>query len=415
MPKATWYPNRIKLRREFDEYAARRSEAVKAIEALVETALRDLRPRPSVKGRAKSFMSYFKKLVRLSQQFELSDSLPVINDMIGIRVVCPFIEDLDNAEKAITNAFEVKEIERKGSDYSFKEFGYESTHILINIPEELSSRYGKLGCDIIEIQVRTILQDAWAEVEHELVYKAEFTPFDEPMKRKLAAVNASLSLADIVFQEIREYQRQLNRELGKRRETFFKKIEEATDSKLLENSEISGNKTSTDKGLTIEAPPKSGESIDDLLLEALFAHNQGQFDKAVEIYTKILEGSANAFIQAVILKHRGMAHFAQSRYDEAINDFSKTLKLDEANYKAAYYRAVVHSVQGNYAEAIEDFSKALEINPYHHFALFRRAQAYYHLGDLPKALADCEDALLADPDSIPAKRFRELVIEKLGD
>jgi putative GTP pyrophosphokinase len=411
MLENTWFPDRGALQKEFERYSAARLLVVKDLESRVEETLRSLNPRPTVKGRAKSFQSYFKKLVRLMQKTDDKASPPVITDLVGVRVVCPFIEDLQSAENALELAFEVTELERKGSNYSFKEFGYESTHILVKIPEDIRKRRGSCGCDVAEIQVRTILQDAWAEVEHELVYKAEFTPFDEPMKRKLAAVNASLSLADIVFQEIRDYQRQLNRELGKRRETFFRKIEESTDD-LLFQEDRRGEEARIKPLFRLE-PSKGGDSIDDMLLDALYAHNNDQFDRAIEIYTRILSLDAKDFVKSVIYKHRGMANFAESRYEDAIADFSKTLELDPSCYKAAYYRAVVKSVLQQYTEAIDDFSLALSINPYQHFALYRRAQAFYHIGDYPKALADCEDALAANPESTQVQRFRELLLKKL--
>lgn len=334
---------------------------------------------------------------------------PEITDLVGIRIVCPFIEDLAKAEAALSRFFEITEVEKKGSNYSFKEFGYESIHLLIHIPQEIERKRGLCGVNVAEVQLRTILQDAWAEVEHELVYKAEFTPFDEPMKRKLAAVNASLSLADIVFQEIRDYQRQLNRELGKRRESFFRKIEESTDGLLFKEDQEVGRIAP----LFRLEPSHSGETVDDMLLDALYAHNNDQFDRAIEIYSRILELEPRDFVKSVIYKHRGMALFAQSRYEEAVADFTETVELDQSCYKAYYYRAVVRSVQQKYTEAIDDFSKSLLINPYQHFALYRRAQAYYHLGDYPKALADCENALVAEPDSKQAQKFRELVLHRL--
>ncbi|HRU27439.1 MAG TPA: RelA/SpoT domain-containing protein, partial [Treponema sp.] len=211
MKENSWFPDRGKLQKEFDATYHNRVLIVEDLKGRLEEVFHTMRPKPTVKGRAKSFQSFYKKYIRLLQQQQDKTKAPVINDLIGLRIVCTFIEDLSSVETAIQNAFQITEVERKGSNYSFKEFGYESTHILIKIPEDILKKRGKAGCDSAEIQIRTILQDAWAEVEHELVYKAEFTPFDEPMKRKLAAVNASLSLADIVFQEIRDYQRQLNR------------------------------------------------------------------------------------------------------------------------------------------------------------------------------------------------------------
>jgi putative GTP pyrophosphokinase len=251
-------------------------------------------------------------------------------------------------------------------------------------------------------------------VEHELVYKAEFTPFDEPMKRKLAAVNASLSLADTIFQEIRTYQRQLNDQLGKRRDSFFKKVEESTDD-LLFNPKILGS-----PGLQVvlsgeaadNSPDVRNTSIDDLLLKALYAHNKNQFGKAIDFYTRILSMTPDSTIGSLIYKHRGMANFAQSQYDAAIMDFTQSLELHQS-YQAAYYRGVVKAVLQRYSDAIDDFTLSLNLNPYQAFCLYRRGQAYYHIDDLPQALADCEAALLLEPDSKSLDRFKDMLLTKL--
>jgi putative GTP pyrophosphokinase len=399
-------PSQSELRQVYDAYANTRRLIVRDMEALIEQAVAPLSSRPTIKGRIKHFTSYFKKYLRLLKNGNAS---PRITDLMGIRIVCPFIEDLAVVENLIKNSFAVVEVERKGRS-TFKEFGYESTHLLVRIPEAITTKRGKTGCEVVEIQIRTILQDAWAEVEHELVYKAEFNPFDAPMKRKLAAVNASLSLADIIFQEIRTYQRQLNGELGKRRESFFQKIEESTDALLF--TEDRSPKTETPGAA---APPSfsPNSSIDDLLLNALYAHNKNRFDEAIALYSRILELQPNNTISSLIYKHRGMANFARSHYDNAIDDFSHTLELDAKSYKAAYYRGVVRSVLKQYAEAIDDFSKSLAVNPYQSFCLFRRGQAYYHIGDYPQALSDCEASLALEPENEMVGKFRELIRGKL--
>jgi putative GTP pyrophosphokinase len=315
----------------------------------------------------------------------------------------------------LNKLFEVVEVEKKGSNYSFKEFGYESTHILVAIPERFIAQYGECGCDVAEIQIRTILQDAWAEVEHELVYKAEFNPFDEPMKRKLAAINANLSLADLIFQEIRAYQRQLNDEFGKRRYSFFKKIEDATDSLLFvpnETGQTEADRTDWSAG-DFALNLRANTSMDDLLLNALHAHNNNQFNEAIYFYSRILEMNPDSTVRALVYNHRGMANFARSRYEEAIEDFSQSLALDPRSYKSAYYRGLVRAVLQQYAEAVDDYTLSIEINPYQHFCLYRRSQAYYHLGDLPQALADCEASLDLNPESQSARQFLGILRNKL--
>jgi putative GTP pyrophosphokinase len=398
-------PDQHVLRREYDSFLDARHVVVKEMQVRIEGALRRMASHLSVKIRIKDFASYFKKYIRLLKNGASPASI-TITDIIGIRIVCPFLEDLAAVEELLKGSFEVTEVERKGGDHTFREFGYESIHLLIKIPDDVKRVSGPAGCETAEVQIRTILQEAWAEVEHELVYKAEFSPFDAPMKRKLAAVNASLSLADIIFQEIRSYQRELNGELGKRRESFFKKIEESTDALIFDDA------LPPEVGET--PPPKfiSNESIDELLLNALYAHNKNRFDEAIAFYTRILELKPKKNIASLIYKHRGMAFFARSHYNEAIADFAKSLDLDPKSYKSAYYSGIVLSVLRRYSDAVDTFNKSLELNPYQPYCLYRRGQAFYHLEDYPQALADCEAALSLESFDA-AQKFRQLLLGKL--
>ena len=409
------FPDYNSLCRKYNAFLPERTLIVRELENCIHEALASMYSRPRTIGRVKSFESYYKKYIHLLK----AGSSLAVSDLIGIRVICPFLEDLTLAEGLLKKNFNVIEIERKGGDHTFREFGYESVHLLITIPGEILKKTKIPPGENAEIQIRTILQDAWAEVEHELVYKAEFTPFDNPLKRKLAAVNASLSLADIIFQEIRSYQRELNGELGKRRDSFFKKIENSTDAILISATEPS----LIDAGIdsmgyagepACEETPESScnGSIDELLLSALYAHNKNQFDKAISVYSQILEMKPDKAISSLIYKHRGMAFFARSHYEEAIADFSKSFRLDPKSYKAVYYKGIICSVLKQYPKAIDSFNRSLEINPYQPFCLFRRGQAYYHLEDYPQALGDCEAALALEPFEA-ADKFKDLILSKL--
>ena len=394
------------LREKFEKYSEISHNVVNDLKEQIEKILTPLNSSPVVSCRNKNFSSYYSKYIRMLKSGVKN---PEIMDLMGIRIICPFIEDVSDAENLINKNFKVIESEKKGH-FSYKEFGYESTHIIILIPQEITDKHGYPGTNTLEIQVRTILQNAWAEVEHELVYKAAFSVFDEPMKRKLASINASLSLADIVFQEIRSHQRNYTRELDKRRESFYKKVEEVTDDLLF--NEINAERD--DRQFYDKDDIKSDNtSLDDLLLNALTYHNQNRFNDAISQYSKIIDLKPNNKICSIIYKHRGMAYFACSQYKEAITDFTQSYDLDNESYKALYYRGVVRSVLRQYSLAIDDFSLAISINPYNSFVFFRRGQAYYHIGDFPHALADCENSLNLEPSSEPVLRFKELLLQKL--
>ena len=400
-------PVKNALHEEYEKYAEVRRLIVNDLKERIDSTLVSFHSSVAVSGRIKDFQSFYKKFLRLKNESKKR----LIADLMGIRIICPFLEDVKAVENLIKKNFQIEEREIK-SHHTFKEFGYESIHLIITIPEDIIIKRGNPGIKKAEVQIRTILQSAWAEVEHELFYKAEFTPFDELMKRKLAAVNASLSLADIIFQEIRANQRKLSEELGKRRESFFQKIEEATDN-LLFNEDFVRKVDSPVYNTGIELFSRDNVSIDELLVNALTAHNQNRFGEAIEQYSRILELKPNSMVCSVIYKHRGMAHFANSQYGEAIEDFSKTLSMDKKSYKAAYYRGVVNSVIKEYSLAIDDYSLSLSIYPYQSYCLFRRGQAYYHIGDYPQALSDCETSLALDPLNEAVIQFKNLLHDKL--
>jgi len=416
------FPERNTLRAEYEKLLSRRTLVIRELENRIEQAIAPLPSRSRVKGRLKSFDSYFKKYIRLLKD-DPSVQIPKIADVLGIRVICPFLEDLAAVEELLKKKFKVVEVQRKGGDHTYREFGYESIHLLIEVPEEITEKAEIAGNLTAEVQIRTILQDAWAEVEHEFVYKAEFIPFDNPLKRKLAAINASLSLADIIFQETRSYLRLLGGELDKRRNSFFKKIEEFSDAMLFseDNPTLESLSPMEESGEVAKIQSESiwapveipgTVSIDGLLVEALTAHNKNQFPEAIAVYTRILDMEPDESVGALIYKHRGMAHFASSHYEEAIADFSESLRLDPKSYKSAYYAGIACSVLQRFTQAVEAFNRALEINPYQPYCLFRRGQAYYHLGDYPQALGDCEAALVLESFEA-GRKFKDLLLNKL--
>lgn len=373
-----------------------------------------LSAQPTYKSRVKSFESYYKKILRLKpEQVEGNKSLIYLTDMMGIRMICAFLEDINLGVEQIKKLFEIKEVEVKGAEKKFSEFGYESVHVLVKIPEEfkppLTGKYEGLepiSDEIVcEIQIRTILQDAWAEVEHELIYKIDFNPFDMPLRRKLASINASLTLADITFQEIRDYQNKLQRELDERRRSFYSLADGFLNEKQKEKQE----------DINRVSPFVQG-TIDDLILKAIEAHNDGHLSDAVDIYTRILEAveGGDKNVLAVIHKHRGMAFFAMNNLEAALEDFQKSIEADPKAFRSYYYKGIVYSILKKYKEAVECYSKSLEINEFQAHANFRRAMAYYELGEYEQAMNDLDVALKLGMKPEECKAFQEKLVKKFG-
>ncbi len=391
---------------------------------------------PTIKYRVKSFESLYSKLIRrrYAEQSQHdraeagagAESHHLPTDVIGMRLVCPFIEDIRHCEHMINREYTVVEREQKGAQYSFHEFGYESIHYLVTIPQHLVESFDLDSRLVCEIQLRTILQDAWAEVEHELVYKTDFTPFDEPLRRKLAALNANLSLADIVFQEIRDYQRQLQVQMQRRRDSFAEAIEHRTDP-----APAGSERTECDTGG--ESPPNAGEAkaldvpeeiamsmipggdtVDNLLLRALNAHNRRSFDEANSLYTRILEQESREAVRATIFIHRGMAQVACGDYASARGDFTSATALDSHNPRGYYYLALVEQIEGALDAAVENLNRCLTLDPFRVEALLSRARIHQSRGSHELALRDCDHALVADPDSERAASLRDRIVAAMN-
>ncbi len=220
-------PSRTKTKAIYDRCRPQYEMAQAKVSRKIRKLLIDHGINALVRIRIKTFDSYFNKVLRFYNEGR-RDNL-VINDLIGIRIICSFLGDLDAVKQILVQNFKVLEVEAKSSQFSFKEFGYDAIHVQILLPNGLITTripYADLSC---EVQLRTKLQDAWAEVEHEIIYKTDKSPLNAQLKRKLASLNASLTLSDIIFQEIREQQQDRMQRAKKLRQSIQDKIEEIED------------------------------------------------------------------------------------------------------------------------------------------------------------------------------------------
>jgi putative GTP pyrophosphokinase len=154
----------------------------------------------SLERRVKSKDSFLDKIERKRYENPLEE----ITDIAGVRVVCLFEIDVEIIGFLIRNLFDVKASESKTELLGFDKMGYQGDHYVVSLglgPRRFSGpRYDDLVGYKCEIQVRTILQDAWAQLSHHLVYKSEASVPD-PVKRKLNNVTSLLEIAQGVFDD----------------------------------------------------------------------------------------------------------------------------------------------------------------------------------------------------------------------
>jgi len=406
-------PHRLRLKKQYESrLSSYRALLIELKENIAQT-LADSALQFDVQARLKSFDSYFEKMLR--QQRASPGRRPgwEVNDLLGLRIICPFLEDVKKAEQVLSRCYDVVEIEDKARGYSFREFGYESVHMLAKVPRALCLQYGCAEGLICEIQLRTILQQAWAEVEHELVYKGGLQPFEEHVKRKLAALKANLDLADTLFQEIRESQRVMQQQSRLRREQFLQtaksRVAGMGRGTILPDEENRNRRGNEEPAQLMGMSAGVIQRVDALLLKALHAHNNNDYQQAIAIYSTILKQKLPLHVRSFLYNHRGMAYFAERGYQKALHDFSTAVSLYPENDRAFYYRGLIHQLLGRYDKSIEDFSSCLAVNPYHFNALCSRARAYKVVGDAKQAIADCAAALKLNPDSAEAQQLLESI------
>jgi putative GTP pyrophosphokinase len=130
-----------------------------------------------------------------------------ITDLAGVRIIAYFPSDVDKIAPLIEKKFIIDSKhsmdKRLSSDPAI--FGYASVHFVVEFrPEMLKLPEYALFCKMkCEIQVRTILQHAWAEIEHDIVYKSPGgIPFR--VRRRFACLAGLLEIADREFESLRQ-------------------------------------------------------------------------------------------------------------------------------------------------------------------------------------------------------------------
>ncbi|MBN2412387.1 tetratricopeptide repeat protein [candidate division KSB1 bacterium] len=404
-------PNRKKLQHAYEDNYAIYDLELRRLNKRLKKLLTENQINATIKSRIKSFDSYFDKLLKLYNDNDTETDKVILTDFIGIRIICPFLVDRDNVVKILTREFNVTEIETKGSNHSFNEFGYDSTHLLVDLPQGSPAVEMPYTTNVFELQLRTILQEAWAEVEHELIYKANYSLLNTPIRRKLASLNASLALSDIIFQEIRDYQKEIQQLGDKRRKILQEKVKELDHLSIL--NKITPKQKYENEIQQMLPPIKPQKHLDKLIFDALDAHSNQQYDKAIDIYTQILDLELDNTVRSIIFNHRGMAYFILSEYQKSIDDFSKSIENNPESFRAYNNRGLVYKTQQQYDKALMDFEKSLEINQMQVDGNYSCALLYYDLQNYTSALVFCDKTLNIKPDFEPAIKFKSMIRTKL--
>jgi ppGpp synthetase/RelA/SpoT-type nucleotidyltranferase/Tfp pilus assembly protein PilF len=167
--------------KEFDFYR----EAARICAQLCETNMEQIGIRAIVTNRAKKIERLRDKLDKRNYQKQYNSFEDIYEDIVdfsGVRIALYFPGDLSKVQQFIETNFEVKECKlfpestgtlgQQQHDYKKRFSGYWATHYRVYLkPKNLTGELKKYSQALIEIQIASALMLAWAEVEHDLIYK----------------------------------------------------------------------------------------------------------------------------------------------------------------------------------------------------------------------------------------------------
>lgn len=132
------------------------------------SVVQDRNPIQSIKCRLKTPDSILEKLGRRGFEQSLSSLEKNLNDVAGVRIICPFEADVYDIATSLINQDDVNLIQKKDYIKKPKPNGYRSLHLIVEVPIYLAESKRNIK---VEIQIRTIAMDFWATLEHQLRYK----------------------------------------------------------------------------------------------------------------------------------------------------------------------------------------------------------------------------------------------------
>ncbi|MBF0124484.1 MAG: RelA/SpoT domain-containing protein [Magnetococcales bacterium] len=159
----------------------------------------------AVTGRIKQRDSIKRKL---SHPDTSCDSVKQISDVIGIRIITFFEEDVERISEIIRNEFRVIEAHLTDDDQmvGIDRFGYDPRYYVISLPESRLKliEYRRFKEFRAEIQIRSLLQHVWAEMQQQMGFSS-WNNFPAQRRRHFARIAHLLELTDTELNSLRQF------------------------------------------------------------------------------------------------------------------------------------------------------------------------------------------------------------------
>ena len=149
--------------------------------------------------RIKKPASILGKLRALGLDYSVETVVDNLHDIAGIRVICPYVEDIYGVSKMLADQNDIRVIKTKDYIASPKTNGYRSYHMIVEVPVFFSDKTQLMK---VEVQLRTVAMDYWASLEHQLKYKKKIENTEEVVGR-LRKCAKDIAVLEEEMQEIR--------------------------------------------------------------------------------------------------------------------------------------------------------------------------------------------------------------------
>lgn len=233
---------------------------------------------------------YQNRLETAEQPYEIKS---FISDLIGIRIVCLYEDQITPLSELLQQHFKILDITDKIAAVESTEefFGYKGLHmdLALNDATASVSRYRPYADTSFEVQIRSLIQDAWSVLDHKIKYKKSI-PID--LKRRINILSALFELADREFKEIRNATTEL--------------MQQETVTPIHEQAE--------DAGKTIQqGTPTSAKTINAFN----FLPIAGHFFRDFEFDDFKVDNKVDNFVQEVLKLHSG---FTKSDFHQCLDE-----------------------------------------------------------------------------------------------
>lgn len=165
-----------------------------------ELSLTQQSPISSISSRRKKTYSILEKLERQGFPITLESIEKNLHDVAGIRVICPFLDDIYNVADMLKRQDDLTVIQIKDYIKNPKPNGYRSFHMIVEVPVFFSNEKHAMQ---VEVQIRTVAMDFWATLEHQIKYKQDIPNQDEIIQ-ELKECADTISRTDERMLSIRE-------------------------------------------------------------------------------------------------------------------------------------------------------------------------------------------------------------------